>query len=104
MDFVNDISFLKSKLKLVESEKEKLQAKLSQYKQENLELRTQLLTLNAAKAAESHHHHYHDSYKSNSGAEIEQLKKIIQDLIKANDEKVRSVSRTILSHLLNFEF
>ncbi len=89
---MNEIGFLRNKLKLLENEKEKMAAKLNQYHQENLELKTKLMTItqmNSDSDGSNSNYHQLESYNNSSKSnEIENLKKIIQDLIKSNDEKV----------------
>jgi hypothetical protein len=93
MEFMNEIGFLRNKLKLLENEKEKMAAKLNQYQQENLELKTKLMTITQMNSSDSdgsnsNYHQLENNYNNHKSGEVENLKKIIQDLIKSNDEKV----------------
>ena len=99
IDSMQDIDYYKSEIKqlnakiyTLETEANVCASKLKQLEEENISLKTQLLSLNAYGTTcdgESQQMIENTNLKINSLKEIDKYKGIISDLIKSNEEKER---------------
>lgn len=100
MNYLNEIDYLKNQINIIENEKEKLFIRLNEcqvslflvlcnirarfvivnfiFQKENLDLKNRLIDIQTSRSPSQTH----------ESQEIEKLKRIIEELVKSNEEKV----------------
>lgn len=82
---------LKNQLRTKDDEKEKLFSKFKQLQEENIDLKTKLFNLKTSIQTTATTSASTSSHKCDKDCEIERLKQIIENLLKANDDKDKRI-------------